>query len=268
MKEHELKTDPLVFEATWTGAKTFEIRFNDREFAVGDILVLRETESSGQAMKEGAALVYTGRELRREVTHVLGGYGLADGWVCLSHPPHSPGFGSQRPPERARRIDLERKEPRAITEQDRATAFRVIFGIVDGLAEPDRRNWRRFFRVLTGLEMGEVATIYVEVERQGPMHRAQMRMESEIYKAQEVFALFEPFRDWLKTGAGHVTWENEGGELVARPKSTAYENCGEVEFREYAERSREFLRSQQAKKMLWPHASPRAREEIIHQLVK
>ncbi|MNQ82485.1 hypothetical protein D3C85_975360 [compost metagenome] len=220
-------------------------------------------------MKDGAALVYTGRELRRVVTHGRGGYGLADGWVCLSHEPHSPGFGAQRPPERARRIDLERKEPRAITEQDRVAAFRVIFGILDGLAEPDRRNWRRFFRVLTGLEMGEVATIYVEVERQGPMHRAQMRMESEIYKAQEVFGLFEAFRDWLKVGAGHVSWQpGPGGELEAVPKSTAFENCGEVEFREYAERSREFLRSQYAKKQLWPHASDRARQEIIHQLVQ
>lgn len=83
-RQHVLKTDPEVFEAVRTGAKTFEIRFNDRSFAVGDTLHLRETSSTGAAMQAGAALVYTGRAVLRTVSHVLTGYGLADGWCCLS----------------------------------------------------------------------------------------------------------------------------------------------------------------------------------------
>jgi len=34
MKIHELKTDPLVYNAVCSGRKTFEIRYNDRDFQI------------------------------------------------------------------------------------------------------------------------------------------------------------------------------------------------------------------------------------------
>jgi hypothetical protein len=89
---HILKTDPEVFQAALSGAKTFEIRLNDRGYAVGDVLGLRETKHTGAEMRAGAPLVYTGRECQRFVSHVLTGYGLADGWCCLSFElPHAGG---------------------------------------------------------------------------------------------------------------------------------------------------------------------------------
>lgn len=89
---HLLKTDPEVFQAVLSGAKTFEIRMNDRGYAVGDVLGLRETKHTGAETRAGAPLVYTGRECQRFVSHVLTGYGLADGWCCLSFKlPHAGG---------------------------------------------------------------------------------------------------------------------------------------------------------------------------------
>ncbi|WP_445656861.1 DUF3850 domain-containing protein [Achromobacter sp. NCFB-sbj8-Ac1-l] len=89
---HILKTDPEAFQAVLSGAKTFEIRLNDRGYAVGDVLGLRETKHTGAEMRAGAPLVYTGRECQRFVSHVLTGYGLADGWCCLSFRlPHAGG---------------------------------------------------------------------------------------------------------------------------------------------------------------------------------
>jgi hypothetical protein len=85
MRWHELKTDPAVFDAVADGSKTHEIRLNDRDFQIGDGLLLRRTAWSGQQMKvAGFPLQYTGEELRAEVTHVLTGYGLMPGWVILS----------------------------------------------------------------------------------------------------------------------------------------------------------------------------------------
>lgn len=80
---HKLKTDPEVFQAVVEGRKTFEIRFNDRDFKVGDELVLLETIHTGEQMRRGKPLLYSGNELRKTVSYVLSGYGLQDGWVIL-----------------------------------------------------------------------------------------------------------------------------------------------------------------------------------------
>ncbi len=42
MKEHELKCHPEYFSRVASGQKTFEIRKNDRDFQVGDIIILKE----------------------------------------------------------------------------------------------------------------------------------------------------------------------------------------------------------------------------------
>lgn len=82
--DHELKTDPRPFEAVFVGSKTFEIRKNDRDFQVGQILLLRETRFTGFAMAKGVELSYTGRTLAVRVTHVQTGYGFIEGWCGLS----------------------------------------------------------------------------------------------------------------------------------------------------------------------------------------
>ena len=83
---HELKTDPEVFCALIAGAKTYELLKDDRGFAVGDTLTLRETKHTDAEMAAGAPLEYTGRTHGKVVTHILRGpiYGLMDGWAILS----------------------------------------------------------------------------------------------------------------------------------------------------------------------------------------
>ncbi len=83
---HELKIDPEMFDALVSGEKTHELRFDDRGYAVDDTLWLFETKFSGAQMKAGSPLEYTGREMSRQVSHILRGpiFGLAAGWVILS----------------------------------------------------------------------------------------------------------------------------------------------------------------------------------------
>lgn len=76
MTTHELKADPTPFAAVLADTKRCEIRINDRDFSVGDILHLREFDRHTQT--------YTGRKCRRVVTHIQTGYGLPDGVVAMS----------------------------------------------------------------------------------------------------------------------------------------------------------------------------------------
>ena len=86
MKIHELKTDPEVYDAVCNGEKSFEIRFDDRNFKVGDRLILKKTIHTGEEMNMGKPLNYIGVEKAVEVLYILRGqiYGLMDGWVIMS----------------------------------------------------------------------------------------------------------------------------------------------------------------------------------------
>ena len=60
-KHHYLKILPEYFNAIESGEKTFEVRFNDRNYHVHDILHLQEWTDGD----------YTGREVEVKVTWLL-----------------------------------------------------------------------------------------------------------------------------------------------------------------------------------------------------
>jgi len=73
-KVHELKVWPEFWPAE-NNDKLFELRKNDRDFRLGDILRLREWSYS-----DG----YTGRESLKRVTFIVSGLPwIADGFVCM-----------------------------------------------------------------------------------------------------------------------------------------------------------------------------------------
>lgn len=75
MTLHRLKTEREHFAALWDGRKTFEIRWDDRGFEVGDWLILAEWDGTD----------CTGREVSAKVTHILKGgqFGVSEGWAVL-----------------------------------------------------------------------------------------------------------------------------------------------------------------------------------------
>lgn len=74
MKTHILKVRTEFFVELENGNKTCEIRHNDRDFQKGDVVVLCEHNG----------VLFNGKELRFEVTHVLSGWGLQENYVALS----------------------------------------------------------------------------------------------------------------------------------------------------------------------------------------
>lgn len=75
--EHELKCHPEYFGRICRGQKTFEIRKNDRDFQVGDILVLREYDP-----KTGWP-DYGGCDQRRAKVTYITNYAQQDGYVVM-----------------------------------------------------------------------------------------------------------------------------------------------------------------------------------------
>lgn len=74
-EDHELKTHPPYFQAVWSGDKQFEIRVNDRNFKVGDTILLREYDPETNE--------YLGRAIKVWVTYLAQGvFGLPPD-VCV-----------------------------------------------------------------------------------------------------------------------------------------------------------------------------------------
>lgn len=77
MKILYLKTLPEYFRAILSGEKNFEIRKNDRNFQVGDVLVLLEYDIS---KKE-----YTDRIISKKITYILPGgqFGVEEDYCIM-----------------------------------------------------------------------------------------------------------------------------------------------------------------------------------------
>lgn len=75
---HELKTWPEFYELCLSGKKSFEYRKADRDFKVGDLLLLKEWNPKTEE--------YTGRERHFCVKYVLAGgsMGIPDGYCVMS----------------------------------------------------------------------------------------------------------------------------------------------------------------------------------------
>lgn len=75
-QHHHLKTEVEYYQAVEHGLKNFELRKNDRNFQICDLLYLEETVSG----------TYTGRKLPPiEIKYILHGgkYGLEKGYCVL-----------------------------------------------------------------------------------------------------------------------------------------------------------------------------------------
>jgi len=77
MKTHDLKTIQPYFDEVLNNSKTFEIRKNDRDFKVCDLVVLHEYDPNTKT--------YSGRKITGDITYVLNEFeGLKDGWCIFS----------------------------------------------------------------------------------------------------------------------------------------------------------------------------------------
>ncbi len=75
-KIYELKLYPQYYKAIFSGEKTFELRKNDKDYQVGDILKIREWDGEN----------FTGHSMMVRISYVQKGngkYGLSEGFCVL-----------------------------------------------------------------------------------------------------------------------------------------------------------------------------------------
>lgn len=68
-----LNIAPVHYEAVKSGLKTAELRLNDRDFKVGDWLILKEWDNG-----------YSGRQVSRKVAHIADVGDIVEGYVLIS----------------------------------------------------------------------------------------------------------------------------------------------------------------------------------------
>ena len=79
-KLHEIKLLSEFADDVYAGRKNFEIRKNDRDYRVGDTVQFRVIGS-----KEAANHILNTRQY--EITYVLSGWGIEDGFVAFGIKP-------------------------------------------------------------------------------------------------------------------------------------------------------------------------------------
>lgn len=166
-------------------------------------------------------------------------------------------------------ITLVKQNPVEIPETDKDAARRVLFGIVDGLGDRGRKQWRRFINGLMRLEPGEMVEIKTHKARSGPFHRRHMAIETALYEAQERFEQFEQFRNWLKVGAGFCDWiPGPKGAVIPVPRSIAFDKLEDGDMRQVHEDMVTFVRTEHAGKTLWRHLPAERRLELIEGILR
>jgi hypothetical protein len=93
---HELKTWPGPFQAVLDGTKRHEIRVNDRNYQIGDVLWLREWAEPNDPRHDLREFPgYLGRELHVRVTYITAGgqWGLPRNLCVMSIEPTTAAGG-------------------------------------------------------------------------------------------------------------------------------------------------------------------------------
>lgn len=156
-----------------------------------------------------------------------------------------------------------------LPEREADIVRRFLLQTIDGVTPRDQKAWRGFWRGVGDAGAGEYFTVTIKRRRNSRFHRLAMKVQTEVFKAQEQFEDFSIFRAWLKLGAGFVDLvPNPDGELRAIPKSTSFDDCSEDEMRQFFQDACAFLRTTRAQKSLWPALSPAMAERGMQAVLR
>ena len=137
-------------------------------------------------------------------------------------------------------------------------------GKIHGATEKDRKAYARFSSRIRDLEPGELFTLDCWFPRNPKLHGLHFAMLATIFDAQEQFADPDQLRTWLQVGAGHCEFvPGPTGRMVAIPKSISFRSIDDADFQAHHEAVKDFLRTDHARRFLWPHLGDEQTAEMV-----
>jgi len=137
-------------------------------------------------------------------------------------------------------------------------------GKIHGATEKDRKAYARFSSRIRDLEPGELFTLDCWFPRNPKLHGLHFAMLATIFDAQEQFADPDQLRTWLQVGAGHCEFvPGPTGRMVAIPKSISFRSIDDADFQAHHEAVKDFLRTDHARRFLWPHLDDEQTAEMV-----
>lgn len=137
-------------------------------------------------------------------------------------------------------------------------------GRLTGMGEKGRRAWSKFRKIIEELEIGETLQFSWRMPRSPQHHRFFFAKRASLFERQEAFDDIDRMTEWLKVGSGFCDLlPGRDGVLCAIPKSIAWHNLDEQGFIEFTRALNDFLWTEHAQAVLWPHLDEHQRYECV-----
>lgn len=136
-----------------------------------------------------------------------------------------------------KRADVE------LSETHKEALYEYLFSVLGGVSEADNKSWRKFWKRINNLEVGEIVDFEAIFPRNGKFHRKffgllnfayeawQPERKNKSYKGVEVAKNFNRFRHDVIIQAGFYEQTfNLDGEMRLEAKSMSFASMDNTEF--------------------------------------
>jgi hypothetical protein len=137
-----------------------------------------------------------------------------------------------------------------------------------GLGEKAGKHYEAWRQHVKGMPVGETVRFTWKKPRSPRFHALFFALLGNVFDAQEQFATADQLRTWLTIGAGHADFvPGPAGRMAAMPKSIAWENMDDVEFKDLVDAVWTFLRTPHARTFLWPGMTDQGSAEAVERML-
>ena len=156
----------------------------------------------------------------------------------------------------------------ALPDGERDVIRRLFTQHLRGVDDESEAFLRRLYYDLTRAEPGECFALCRDEERDLRFHARHRAILDKLFKAQEDIGYVDDLHSWLKVRVSFVHWRpTSSGRLVPVPRSTAFKECAEEDFRAFHRRMVDALHEPDVQEKFWPRLSLKERAEMVESVL-